>query len=121
MGQASRRSWHERINWNKLTSKECKRAIESLIHVKQKWTGELKGRNCADGGPMRATTKPEDAASPTAFSESVILMAVIEAEERRDVMTVDTPNAFVQTELEKGPEQKKIIVKLRGAAAKMMV
>ena len=91
------------------------------MHVKQKQTGELKGQMCADGRPMRATTKPEDATSPTAFLESVSLTGVTEAEERRDVMMLDTPNAFVQTELEQNPGQKKIIMKLKGAVAKMMV
>ena len=109
------------IHWNKLTPEERRRAIESLIHTKQKQTGELKGRNCADGGPMRATAKPEDAASPTAFLESITLTSVIEAHEERDVMMADTPNAFVQTELEKGPDQKKIVMKLQGAVAEMMV
>jgi len=96
-------------------------ASKSLMHVKQKRTRELKGWTCADGRPMRATTKPEDAASPTAFLESIILTSVTEAHEGRDVMTADTPSAFVQTELEKGPDQKKIIVRLQGAVAKMMV
>ena len=109
------------ICWDKSTPKKRKRAIESLIHIKQKWTGESKGRNCADGGPMRATAKPEDAASPTAFLESITLTSVIEAHEGRDVVMVDMPNAFVQTKLEKGPDQKKIVMRLRGAVAEMMV
>ena len=70
------------IHWNKLTPEERRRAIESSINVKQKQTGELKGRNCADGGPMRATTKPEDTASPTAFLESIILMSVTDAHKK---------------------------------------
>ena len=90
------------------------------MHVKQKRSGKLKGRTCADGRPMRATTKPEDAASPTAFLESILLTSVIKAEERRDVMMVDTPNAFIQTELEQNPGQKKIVMKSKGAVAKMM-
>ena len=90
------------------------------MHVKQKQTGKSKGQTCADGRPMRATTKPEDAASPATFLESVLLTAVTEAEERCDVMMADMPNAFVQTELEKHLGQKKIIMKLHGAVAKMM-
>ena len=88
------------MHWNKLMPEECKQAIESLMHVKQKRTRECKGHTCADGRPMRATAKPEDTVCPTAFLESILPTAVTEAEERRDVMTLDTSNSFVQTELE---------------------
>ena len=60
-------------------------------------------------------------ASPTAFLESTPLTTVVEAEERCDVVMADTPNTFVQTELEKHLGQKKIVVKLRGAVVEMMV
>ena len=40
-----------------------------------------------------------DSASPTAALESIMLTAVIEAHEGRDVMTVDIPMEFIQTEM----------------------
>ena len=44
----------------------------------------------------QATTSLDS--SPTVSTESVLLTAIIDAEEGRDVMTSDVPNAFVQTE-----------------------
>jgi hypothetical protein len=41
----------------------------------------------------------EETASPTAQVESILLTAVIDAKEGRDVMTADIPNAFVQTDV----------------------
>ena len=41
-----------------------------------------------------------DATSTTAALEYVLLAAVIDAHERRDVAVIDIPNAFVQTRLE---------------------
>ena len=55
----------------------------------------------------------EDAASPTASTEAVLITGVIDAKQNRDVMTLDIPNAFVQTKIPEGEE--KIIMKIRGA------
>ena len=40
----------------------------------------------------------EDAASPTVSTDAILLTAVIDAKEGRDVMMANIPNAFVQTE-----------------------
>ena len=40
----------------------------------------------------------EDTASPTVSTEAVILTAAIDAKEKRDVLSMDIPNAFVQTD-----------------------
>jgi hypothetical protein len=42
----------------------------------------------------------EEAASPTAMTESILLTATIEAKVNRDVMAVDIPNAFIQTDMD---------------------
>jgi hypothetical protein len=52
----------------------------------------------------------EDASSPTAVTESVLLSCIIDAEEHRDVTVVDIPNAFVQTRV----ENEKAFIKIRG-------
>ena len=41
-----------------------------------------------------------EVSSPTVLTESVMLTAVLEAKEGRDIATVDIPNAFIQTEVE---------------------
>lgn len=37
---------------------------------------------------------------PTVAAESILLSAIIDAEERHDVIAVDIPNAFIQTAVE---------------------
>jgi hypothetical protein len=78
-----------------LTVLERKRALESLIFLTEKRDKTIKGRTCANGSPQRSYIKKEEAASPTVLTESILLTATIEAEEERDVMTSDIPNAFV--------------------------
>ena len=53
-----------------------------------------------DGAPTREWLGREESASPTAAQESTMLLAVMDAHERQDVVTSDVPNAFVQTALE---------------------
>jgi hypothetical protein len=52
------------------------------------------------GSTQRENINQENATSPTAATESIFLTATIDAEEGRDEMTVDIPNAFVQTDLD---------------------
>jgi hypothetical protein len=61
----------------------------------------------------------KEASSPTASLESILLTAVINAKERRDVAVIDIPNAFVQTRLE--DDDDKVVMRLRGKLAKLMV
>jgi hypothetical protein len=87
----------EPINIENLTSLERKRAMESLIFLTEKRNGDVKGRTCANGSTQREYVGRDEAASPTAVTESIIITSVIDAKEGRDIMTVDIPNAFVQT------------------------
>jgi hypothetical protein len=59
-------------------------------------------------------TERNEAASPTAMTESHLITAVIKAKQGRDIMTADIPNAFVQTNIEKKPSGERIIMKIRG-------
>jgi hypothetical protein len=54
----------------------------------------------------------EEASSPTAASEAIIITGVIDAKQKRDIMALDIPNAFVQTEISLDGDQ--IIMKIRG-------
>jgi hypothetical protein len=60
-----------------------------------------------------------DASSTTAALESVLLTAVIDAHEGRDVTVIDSPNKFVQT-LVKDHDKGKAIMHLRGKLAKLV-
>ena len=83
-----------------MSKDERNESIESLIHIKEKRDGSLKGQACVDGRPHRATTTKEEARSPTASLDAILLTCVIDAYEEREVATVDILNAFVQTDLD---------------------
>ena len=77
---------HDRIAFNPLdvvnmTLEERQKALESLIFVKEKHNETLKGRVCAGGRKQHEFTKPDDAASPMALLEPIVLAAIIDAKE----------------------------------------
>jgi hypothetical protein len=47
-----------------------------------------------------------DATSPTAMMELILITATIDAKQKRDVMTANIPNAFVQTNVDKKNQVK---------------
>ena len=49
--------------------------------------------------------------------ESALLTTVIEASENRDVVILDIPNSFVQTDM----EEETVFMKLRGELAELLV
>jgi hypothetical protein len=51
----------------------------------------------AGGNIQQDYLSKEEASSPTAATESVLLMSVVNAMENRDVAIIDIPNAFIQT------------------------
>jgi hypothetical protein len=69
--------------------------MESHLFLKQKRDGTVKVRMVAGGNKQRGTIDKIEASSPTVSLESVLLTSVIDAEERRNVATIDIPNAFV--------------------------
>jgi len=75
-----------------------------------------------NGKPTRKWILREDSSSPTAALESVLLTAVIEAKEERDVMCADLPNAFIQAEMPPPKEgEERIIMKITGVLVDMLV
>ena len=73
------------------------------------------------GNVQRGYITKDEASSPTAYTEAVILTAIVDAKESRDVVTVDIPNAFCQTVITEADAQHRIIVRLRGALVDMLV
>jgi hypothetical protein len=112
MKQLHERVVFEPIKISDMTQLERKRAMESLIFLTEKQDGTVKARTCANGSTQRAYIPREEATSPTASTESILMTAVIDAKQERDVMTLDVPNAFVQTPIPQSGD--KIIMKIRG-------
>jgi hypothetical protein len=97
-----------------LSKEQLRRAIRSQLFFKAKYlpNGEfdkLKARLVA-GGHMQDRELYDDVSSPTATTESIMMVATIAAKQRRYVITVDVGAAFLQSKLpDDGPE---IIMKL---------
>ena len=113
------------INLNDLTDLEQKRAMESLIFIVEKRDGSMKARTCANGSTQRAYIDRDQAASPTAASDAIVITGVVDAKQKRDVMTSDVPNVFVQTNVpsqkDTGEKADRIIMKIRGVLVDMLV
>ena len=80
-----------------MTPKQKGRVLESFIYVQEKTSGVDKARLVINGAQQRDHATKEEASSPTAFTESVILTSIVDAKEGWDVATVDIPNTFSQT------------------------
>jgi hypothetical protein len=78
-----------------LTKEQKRASLRYLMFLTKKRTGRIKARGCADGRKQRETTNKEDASAPT-----VMLSAVIDSMEERDVATVDIPGAFMQADID---------------------
>jgi hypothetical protein len=89
------------------------------MFLKQKCDGRIKGRTIAGGNKQRDYTSKEDARSPTAATEAVLLSCIIDAEKGRDVAVVDIPNAFVQTSVEN--EKDMAFINIRGVLVDILV
>jgi hypothetical protein len=100
----------------KMTRDEKRAALNYLMFLKKKRSGRIKGRGCADGRKQRVHTKKEDASSPTVSVEAVMLSCVIDAEERRDVATIDIPGAFMQVDMD-----ELVHMRLEGKMAELLV
>ncbi|KAL7474817.1 hypothetical protein ACHAW6_002980 [Cyclotella cf. meneghiniana] len=98
-----------------LSSEERKSALSSLIFLKEKKTGEVKGRTCVIGAPQREYIRKEDAASPTVATDSVFITGAVDAFQSRDVAFLDLPGAFLHT-----PTDEKVSMTLRGELCELM-
>jgi hypothetical protein len=71
-----------------LTSEEKKKAISSLMFLKEKRDKSVKGRFCADGRGQRGDWTKQETTLPTVSNESVFLTSVVDAHEKRDVAAI---------------------------------
>lgn len=112
MSQLHNREVFAPIHVHELTEEEKKKALESLMFLTEKRDKSIKARTCANGSTQREYIDREEAASPTASTEAILITGVVDAKEERDVMSLDVPNAFVQTKMPKAKER--VIMKIRG-------
>ena len=120
MNQIRRRGTCKPVLKKDLTKEELTRAMESLMFLEEKRDGRTKARTCANGSTQRGCISKEESTSPTAATEAMLIAGVIEAKEGRDIMTLDMPNAFLQTKMPKGESGERTIMKFRGVLVDML-
>ena len=119
LGQIVNRQCYEPVDISTLTESEKEKAQGSMMLLNQKQNGEVKARQVFNGKGTRGFYTREESASPTASGDSVMLTSVVDANERRDTMTNDAPNAFIQAHVPEGKER--IIMKTTGVLVDMFV
>jgi hypothetical protein len=92
------------------------KALSSLLFLKEKQTGKVKGRACINGAPQRAYIAKEDAVLPTVSTESVFITSAIAASEKRKVRCYDIPSTFMNTDVDED-----VFMVLKGELAEMMI
>jgi len=83
---------------NDLSEEDRKKALSSLIFLKEKKSGAIKARSCANGSVQREHVAKEEAAAPTVGLDSVFITSAIDAKERRKVVMIDIPGAFLHAD-----------------------
>jgi hypothetical protein len=93
------------ININDYDRSDRRRVMESIMFLTEKRDGTIKARNVTDGRKQRDWMAHDEAASPGVALETLLLTAVIDAKEHRDVGLVYIPNAFVKEGSPSGPDE----------------
>ena len=102
-----------------MTKLEIKGATESLIFLNENIEITVKARMCSNGSTQRAYILRKEATVSTKVLEDIITTGVIDAGQERDVMTLDTPNAFLQTDI--ALDGDNIIMNIRGKLVDILI
>jgi len=95
-----------------------KHTLEAVNLIQEKRSGKIKGRTCADGSKQKRYLKEgESIASPTVSLEAIMTTLVIDAYEKRDVVTFDVPGAYLHADI---PDDKRLFLRLRDEFVDMM-
>ena len=99
-----------------LSTEQCKASLGYLMFLKQKRSGQIKGRGFADGRKQSIHTSKEEKTSPTIAAESVMLTSTIDAKEGRDMATVGIPGAFMHSD-----QDETVHLQLQGTLADLLI
>jgi hypothetical protein len=101
---------------SKLTRDDKTRVLLSLLFLKEKRCGKIKGRACVNRVPQRVYIPKEDVASPTVTAKLMFITSAIAASKKRHVWCFDVPSAFVNMNVDEN-----VLMVLKGELAEMMV
>jgi hypothetical protein len=99
-----------------LTNAQKRASLENLMYLKQKRCGRIKAHGCTDGRKQQLYKTKQETSSPTVTTEALFITSTIDAEERRKVVTVDIPGAFMHSDME-----ELVHVRLSGPMATLLV
>jgi hypothetical protein len=94
--------------------------MESLILLTKK-IRKIKTRTCANRSTQQVYTDQENITNLTAIMESHMITAVIGAKQRRNIMTANILNAFIQINIKHKPHNRKTTFKIRETLVNMLV
>jgi hypothetical protein len=95
---------------------ERAKALSSLLFLKEKRSGKIKGQVCINGATQRAYIPKEDLTSPTVSTKLMFITSAIAESERRHLRCYDVPSAFVNTDVDEN-----VLMVLKGELEEMMV
>jgi hypothetical protein len=84
----------EPLDASTLTASQKREALCAVNLIKEKRSGKLKGRTCADGRSQRSKYTKEETTSPTVSTDALMISLMIDAKERRDVATANVEAAY---------------------------
>ena len=114
-----RECW-EPIHIKNMTELERERAQDAMMLLAEKNSREIKGRCVYKGNGTRNWLTREDTSSPTASLGAIFVTCVIDDYEGRDVMSLDIPNAFIQTMMPKDANSR-VMMKITGLLVDMLI
>jgi hypothetical protein len=100
----------------KLSREQQMKALSSLLFLKEKRMGDVKGPACINRAPQQAYIPKEEVVLPTVSTESTLIMASIAANKRWIIQCYNVPSAFVKMDVDED-----VLMLLKGKLAEMMV
>jgi hypothetical protein len=107
------------VHWKDVNKERRKQILKLHVFVKKKRMGQIKARKVAGGNKQRDFISKENVSSPTVATESALLTSLVDAQENRDIIIVDIPNAFIQTVMENNED--KVVMRIRGHMVDVLV
>ena len=107
------------IRPSEVNEEEKKRALNAVNLIKKKKDGSIKGRTCINGSKQKEyLSEDESVAAPTQSLDGFLVTCMLDAREKRSVITFDVPGAFLQPEMPKMKNIKgkdgKVLMKIMG-------
>ena len=121
IGQLHDRECFKPKRIDEMTHDQRRKAQVALAYLTEKKTGEVKGHVVYNCAPTRKYMEDVDTSSPTASLEGILLTAMIDAHENRDVMSSDIPNAFIQAPRTTENGEEPVIMKIVGSLVGILV